>query len=84
MAEQFVRVMEIHLVYASIVCVAAWLLTSLPRGSATQKYWIWVATSINFLLPFSAIPLPVRISTASGKAWTTPGLMIVAAAWAIG
>jgi beta-lactamase regulating signal transducer with metallopeptidase domain len=48
--------MEIHLVYASIVCVAAWLLTSLPRGSATQKYWIWVATSINFLLPLSAVP----------------------------
>jgi len=55
-AEQLVRAMEIHLLYASIVWVAAWLLTSLPRGSATQKYWMWVATSINFLLPLSAVP----------------------------
>jgi len=50
------RVIELHLLYASIVWIAAWLLTSIPRGSATMKYWIWVATSINFALPLSALP----------------------------
>lgn len=50
------RAVEIHLLYASVVWIAAWLLTSMPRGSATAKYWIWVATSINFVLPLSAIP----------------------------
>jgi beta-lactamase regulating signal transducer with metallopeptidase domain len=80
----FLWTMEFHLLYASLVWLAAWLLTSSRGGSATAKYWIWVATSINFLLPFSAIPLPVRISTASGKTWTTPGLMIAATTWAIG
>lgn len=50
------RVIELHLLYASIVWIAASLLTSMPRGSATTKYWIWVATSINFVLPLSALP----------------------------
>lgn len=43
---------EVHLLYASIVCVAAWVLTSLWNGAATAKYWIWVATSLNFMVPF--------------------------------
>src|SRR5262245_33321148 len=46
---------NIHLFYASIVCAAAWLLTSIPRGSATTKYWIWVATSLNFIVPVGAL-----------------------------
>ena len=50
------RGIELHLLYASIAWIAAWLLTSIPRGSATTKYWIWVATSINFVLPLSALP----------------------------
>ena len=50
------RVIELHLLYASIVWIAASLLTSIRRGSATAKYWIWVATSINFVLPLSALP----------------------------
>lgn len=50
------RAIELHLLYASVVWIAAWLLTSIPRGSATTKYWIWVATSINFALPLSALP----------------------------
>ena len=48
--------LEVHLLYASVVWLAAWLLTSMPRGSATTKYWIWVATSLNFLLPLGALP----------------------------
>ena len=44
---------EVHLLYASLVGLAAWTLTSLWRGAATAKYWIWVATSLNFLVPFA-------------------------------
>lgn len=43
--------LEVHLLYASIVCIAAWILTSLWNGNATWKYWIWVATSLNFVVP---------------------------------
>lgn len=42
---------EVHLLYASVVCLAAWLLTSIWSGAATAKYWIWVATSLNFMVP---------------------------------
>jgi beta-lactamase regulating signal transducer with metallopeptidase domain len=47
----FVYYLEVHLLYASILCVAAWALTSIPSASATWKYWIWVATSVNFMVP---------------------------------
>src|ERR1700745_2416764 len=43
--------LEVHLLFASIVCIAAWILTSVRSCSATSKYWIWVATSLNFILP---------------------------------
>lgn len=46
---------EIHVLYASIVGLAAWALTSIRGGSATTKYWIWVATSLNFVLPLGAV-----------------------------
>jgi Zn-dependent protease with chaperone function len=46
---------DVHLLYASAVGVSAWILTSIPFGSATTKYWIWVATSINFIFPAGAI-----------------------------
>jgi beta-lactamase regulating signal transducer with metallopeptidase domain len=46
---------DIHLLYASMVGFAAWALTSIPRGSATTKYWIWVATSLNFIFPLGAV-----------------------------
>jgi Zn-dependent protease with chaperone function len=45
------RALEIHLVFASLVALAAWLVTSSRGVSATTKYWIWVATSVNFLVP---------------------------------
>src|SRR5437763_2697268 len=45
----------VHLMFASVVCLAAWILTSIPRCSATTKYWIWVATSLNFMLPLGAV-----------------------------
>jgi len=45
----------IHLLYASVVGLAAWALTSIRGGSATRKYWIWVAASLNFVLPVGAV-----------------------------
>jgi len=47
----FVYYLEVHLLYASIVCLAAWALTSIKSASATWKYWIWVVTSLNFVVP---------------------------------
>jgi beta-lactamase regulating signal transducer with metallopeptidase domain len=58
MPEHIVRAFyyaAVHLMFASIVCLAALALTSVPRGSATTKYWIWTATSVNFFLPVGAI-----------------------------
>ncbi len=46
---------DIHLLYASMVGLAAWALTSIRGGSATTKHWIWVATSLNFILPMGAV-----------------------------
>src|SRR5882724_6625630 len=45
----------VHLFFASLVWFAAWTLTSMMRGTATAKYWIWVATSLNFVLPLGAV-----------------------------
>jgi beta-lactamase regulating signal transducer with metallopeptidase domain len=65
--------LEVHLLYASIVCLAAWLLTSAWKGSATWKYWIWVATLLNFILPLGGF---VDRFGASSVSWATqlPGL----------
>jgi beta-lactamase regulating signal transducer with metallopeptidase domain len=59
----------VHLLYASLVWLAAWLLTSLPRGSGTLKHWIWVATSLNFMLPLGAV---LDFSLARHLAWASP------------
>ena len=63
----------VHLLYASMVWFAAWLLTSIPRGSATTKYWIWVATSLNFILPLGAV---VDRFWTSRLSWAVPLSMI--------
>jgi beta-lactamase regulating signal transducer with metallopeptidase domain len=47
----FVYYLEVHLLYASALCLAAWALTSIHGATATWKYWIWVATSVNFMVP---------------------------------
>jgi len=49
----FVYYLEVHLLYASIVCLAAWALSSIRSASATWKYWIWVVTSLNFAVPLA-------------------------------
>jgi beta-lactamase regulating signal transducer with metallopeptidase domain len=58
MHEQIARVMyyfAIHLLFASMVACAAWVLTATLRANATTKYWIWVATLLNFVLPLGAL-----------------------------
>jgi beta-lactamase regulating signal transducer with metallopeptidase domain len=60
---------EVHLLFASIVGFVALVLTSIRGGSATTKYWIWVATMLNFLLPVGAVLDKVF---ASRLAWATP------------
>jgi beta-lactamase regulating signal transducer with metallopeptidase domain len=60
---------EIHILYASIVGLAAWALTSIRGGSATTKYWIWVATSLNFVLPIGAVADKLW---ASHLSWAAP------------
>src|SRR5271170_3604216 len=60
---------DVHLVYASIAGFAALVLTSIRKGSATTKYWIWVAASLNFILPLGAI---LDKSFASHLGWAAP------------
>jgi beta-lactamase regulating signal transducer with metallopeptidase domain len=45
---------SVHLLFASIVGCAAWVLTSVRGASATTKYWIWVVTVFNFVMPVGA------------------------------
>ena len=76
MHEHIARAMyyfQVHLLYASMVWFAAWVLTSIPRGSATMKYWIWVATSLNFILPLGAT---VDRFWTSRLSWAAPLSMI--------
>ena len=40
----------VHLFFASLVWSAASVLTRLVRGSATAKYWEWVATPLDFAI----------------------------------
>jgi hypothetical protein len=45
---------SVHLLYASTVGAAAWVLTTIHGATASTKYWIWVATVLNFLVPTGA------------------------------
>ena len=58
MHEHIARAMyyfSVHLMYASIVGCAAWALTTIRGTSATTKYWIWVVTALNFIVPIGAV-----------------------------
>lgn len=59
----------VHLLYASLVWIAAWMLTLIGRSSATTKYWLWVATSVNFVLPLGAV---LDRLLAAHLSWATP------------
>jgi beta-lactamase regulating signal transducer with metallopeptidase domain len=60
---------SVHLLYASIVGSAAWVLTSIRGASATTKYWIWVVTAFNFIVPVGAV---VDKLWAPHLAWAAP------------
>jgi beta-lactamase regulating signal transducer with metallopeptidase domain len=45
----------VHLLFASMVASAAWVLTLFRGASATSKYWIWVVTAFNFVVPSGAL-----------------------------
>ena len=72
MHEHIARAMyyfSVHLLFASMVGCAAWLLTSFRGASATTKYWIWAATVFNFVVPIGA---GIDKFWAPHLAWATP------------
>jgi beta-lactamase regulating signal transducer with metallopeptidase domain len=60
----------IHLTYASIVAGAVWALTCIRGTSAATKYWMWVLTVANFIVPTGAV---VNSVFASVLGWAAPG-----------
>jgi beta-lactamase regulating signal transducer with metallopeptidase domain len=87
---------SVQLLYASLVGSAAWVLTSIRGASATTKYWIWVVTTFNFIVPIGAIvdkvwALHLRwaapLSAIGGPIWDiTQGrtAVVLAATWIAG
>jgi beta-lactamase regulating signal transducer with metallopeptidase domain len=72
-------------------------LTSIRHGSATTKYWIWVATSLNFILPLGALldkigaahlswaaPLSVIGDAVNGIFGNAPAAAVFTAVWLLG
>ncbi len=50
-----------HLWQSSLVVLLAWAVTSLlRRNGAHLRYWVWLAASIKFLVPFSLLALVGR------------------------
>ena len=87
---------QVHLLYASMVGIAAWAISAIPGGSATAKYWIWVATSLNFILPVGAIldkvgaahlswaaPLGT-VGDAANRISQGPASMVLSVVWLLG
>src|SRR5277367_5478867 len=70
--------LSVHLLFASIVASAAWALTSVLRASATTKYWVWVATVFNFVLPSGAL---IDSLGAPHLTWASPLSAIGAPVW---
>ena len=99
MHEHIARAMyylSIHSLFASIVAAAAWTLTSTIRASATTKYWIWIGTAFNFVLPTGAFidklwaphfPWAYPLGAIGGPIWDmTQGrtAVILAITWLMG
>ena len=81
MHEHIARAMyyfSVHLLFASIVASAAWTLTSILGASATTKYWIWVATAFNFVLPSGAL---IDMLWAPRLTWARPLAVIGNPVW---
>jgi beta-lactamase regulating signal transducer with metallopeptidase domain len=71
---------SVHLLYASSVGAAAWLLTSIRGATPSTKYWIWVATALNFMVPTGAI---IDKLWAPHLRWATPLGVIGGPIWDI-
>jgi beta-lactamase regulating signal transducer with metallopeptidase domain len=99
MHEHLARAMyyvNIHLLYASIVGCAAWALTSIHGATPTAKYWVWIVTVLNFIVPAGAmmdslwaprLGWAAPLGVAGDLAWRiTEGPIAIAAAavWLIG
>jgi len=83
------RALEIHVLYASVVWLAAWLVTSMRSPSASAKYRIWVATSLNFALPAGVLASRMRVPRVTPldvirTAATIPVTRVVAIVWMAG
>jgi len=87
---------SIHLLFASFVGAAAWLLTSIRGASATTKYWIWVVTACNFVVPSGAfidklltphLTWARPLGAIGGPVWTMtegPTAVVLGALWVAG
>src|ERR1700687_4520211 len=54
-----------HLWQSTLCLVVAWLLTlALRKNRAAIRYWIWLAASVKFLIPFSLL-----VNAGSHFAW---------------
>jgi beta-lactamase regulating signal transducer with metallopeptidase domain len=71
---------SVHLLYASFVACAAWVLTSIRPASAATKYWIWVVTAFNFVMPVGA---GIDKLWAPHLAWASPLAAIGGPIWNI-
>jgi beta-lactamase regulating signal transducer with metallopeptidase domain len=69
---------SVHLLYASFVACAACVLTSIRPASAATKYWIWVVTAFNFVVPVGAgidellaphVPWAAPLAAIGGPIW---------------
>jgi len=70
----------VQLLYASMVGSAAWVLTSIRGASATTKYWIWVVTAFNFVMPVGAL---IDKLWTSHFAWAAPLTAIGGPVWGV-
>src|SRR5215469_725216 len=57
---------------------AAWVLTSIRGATATTKYWIWVVTAFNFVMPVGAL---IDKLWTSHFAWAAPLAAIGGPVW---
>lgn len=67
-----------HLWQSTLFLVAAGLLTlALRKNQARGRYWLWLAASVKFLIPFSAlVAIGNHLAWTHGSAVSSPGLYV--------
>jgi len=54
--DEFISALVNHLWQSTVVVAMAWMLTlALRKNHAKTRYWVWMAASVKFLLPFSIL-----------------------------